>query len=92
MSGVAAHYVGMDDRSTFGESRLNCGRIIWSLWPAGPVLRITFAQYLIAFCSRLEPTMDVISGRLMGPDVPDNRVKFGHPRIKLSRAIPPEAI
>ena len=28
MSGVAVHYVGMDVRSTFGESGLNSGRII----------------------------------------------------------------
>ena len=28
MSGVAVHYVGMDVRSTFGESGLNTGRII----------------------------------------------------------------
>ena len=34
--------------------------------PAGPVLRITFVQYLIAFCSRPEVTRDVISGANVG--------------------------
>ena len=27
----------------------------------------------------------------MGPVIPDNRVKFGDPRINLSQEIPPEA-
>ena len=42
-SGVAVDYVVMDVRATFGESALNSGRSIL-LWPAGPVLRITFVQ------------------------------------------------
>ena len=44
--------------------------------PAGPVSR-TFAQYLIAFCSRLEVASDVVSGRFVTPIVPDKCVKFG---------------
>ena len=50
-----------------------------TLWSAGPVLRITFVQYLIAFCSRLEATSDLISGRFVGTLIPNNRVKFGDP-------------
>ena len=42
--------------------------------------------------SRLEVASGVISSRLMGPDVPDNRVKFVHPRNNLSREIAPEAV
>ena len=53
----------MDVRSMSGESGLNSGRIIDS-WPAGPVLRITFVQYLTAFCSRPEATSGVISSRV----------------------------
>ena len=59
---------------------------------AGPILCITFVQYLTAFCSQLEETSDVISGRFVGPVVPDNRMKFGDPRLSLSQEIPPEAI
>ena len=36
---------------------------------------------------RREVAGDVISGRLMGPDVPDKRLKFGDPRNNLSREI-----
>ena len=61
-------------------------------WPAGPVLCITFVQYLIAFCSRQEATSNVISSRFVGPVIPDNSVKFGDPLINLSPEIPPEAI
>ena len=57
----------------------------------GPLLPITFVQYLIAFHSRGEVTSDVISGRFLGPLVSDNRVKFGDHRLKHSREIPPEA-
>ena len=55
------------------------------VWPAGPVLRITFAQYLITFCSRPEATSDVISGRVLGPVILDNPVKSADPRISISR-------
>ena len=70
---MAVDLVGMDARATFGESGLKSGRIIW---PAGHVLRITYLQYLIAFCGRLEVTSDVVSNRFVGPFVPDSRVKF----------------
>ena len=63
-----------------------------TLWPARPVLRITFVQYFIAFCSRPEVMSDVISGRFVGPAIPDNRVKFSDSRLNLSREIPPEAV
>ena len=42
--------------------------------------------------SRLEVAGDVISGTLMGPDVPDKRVKFGDLRLNHSREIPPKAV
>ena len=64
----------------------------FTLWPAGPVLRVTFVQYLTAFCSRPEVMSDVISGGFVGPVVPDNRVKFGDPGFNRSREIPPEAV
>ena len=62
-----------------------------TLWPAGPVLRITFVQYLIAFNSRPEVTSDVISGGFLEPVFPDNCVKFGDLCLNHSREIPPEA-
>ena len=46
---------------------------------------------LIAFCSRSETASDVISGRFMGPIVPDNLVKFCDPGLDRSREIRPEA-
>ena len=83
----------MDVRITFGKSGLNSGRIILTLWPAGPALRITFVHYLIAFGSRPEATSDAISGRFVGPVIPDNRVKFSDPRINRSPGIiPPGAV
>ena len=61
-------------------------------WPPSPVLRISFVQYLIAFCSQPEVTSDIISSRFVGQVVPDNRVKFGDPpRLSHSGEIPPEA-
>ena len=47
-------------------------------------LRIAFVQYLIAFCCRLEVTIDVISGKFVGTVVLDNRVKFGYHRLNPS--------
>ena len=35
---------------------------------------------------------DVLSGRFVGPLVPDNRVNFGDPRLNSSREIPPKAV
>ena len=63
-----------------------------TLWPAAPVLRITFVQDLIAFYNRPEATSDVISGKFVGPVVRDNRVEFGGPRLNPSREIQPEAV
>ena len=40
----------------------------------------------------MEVAGDVISGRLMGPDIPDNREDFGDRRNNLSREIAPEAV
>ena len=54
--------------------------------------RIPFEQYLVALCSRPEVTCDVILGVFVGRVVPGNHVKFGNPRLKLSREIPPEAL
>ena len=82
----------MNVRATFGESGLNSGRII-SLWPAGPVLHISFVRYLIAFCSRPQATNDVISGRFERSVISDKLVKFGDPHsLNLSQEIPHEAV
>ena len=74
---MAVDYVGMDVRATFCESGLNRTRIILLFGRPDPF------TYLIAFCSRPEATSDVISSRFVGPVVPDNRLKFGDPRINL---------
>ena len=55
-----------------------------TLWPTGPVLRITSVQYIIEICIRQDIASDAISGRFVEPAVPDNRVKFGDPRLNLS--------
>ena len=57
------------------------------LWPAGPVSRITFWQYLTAFCSRPEVTSGVISGVVIDPTAVKVHVKFGDPRSNRSRDI-----
>ena len=93
-SDVVVDYVGTD---------VGCPCYMWqvlvkqwpkylTLWPAGHILRLTFLLYLIAFCSWPEVMSDVISGRFVGPVVPDNRVKFGDPRTNRSREISPEAV
>ena len=51
--------------------------------PATPVLR-TFVQYLIASSSRPEIASDVISGKFVGPVVPDKLVKFRDPGLNRS--------
>ena len=56
-----------------------------------PVLRTTFVQHLIAFCSRPEVTCDVMFDRSVEPVVPKNCLKFGEPGLNLSREILPEA-
>ena len=60
--------------------------------PARPVLRITYVQYLTAFCSQPKATSDVISGRSVGPLVLDSRANFPDPHSNFSRDIPPEAV
>ena len=42
--------------------------------------------------SRLKEAGDVISGRIMGSYVPDDRAKFGDPSNNLSREIAHEAV
>ena len=41
-------------------------------------------QYLIAYCSRPEAAIDIISGMLVGTIVPDKRVKYRDPRLSHS--------
>ena len=53
ISGVAVAYVSMGVRATFGKYGLNSGRIIWLLYPAGPVLCWTFCP---VFNEILQPT------------------------------------
>ena len=59
--------------------------------PEAAVLR-TFAQYLIAFCSRLEEASDVISCSFVGLTFPDDCVKCRDPRLNRSEEILPKAI
>ena len=68
---------------------MNSGRIIWLF---GRAVSRTFVQYLVAFCSRPEEASGVISGRFVGPIVPDMCEKFGEPHSNRSREIPPEAV
>ena len=49
-------------------------------------------QYLAAFYNQPERASDVISGTLVRQIVLEKCVKFGPPRLNLSREIPPEAI
>ena len=49
-------------------------------------------QYVIGFCSRREATSGVISGRFVGPIVPNNFVNFAYPRLNISREVPHEAV
>ena len=65
---------------------------LFDFWPVGPVLRITFVQYFIAFCSRPEVTSDIISGNFVGTVVPDNHVKFDDPCLNGSPEFPPQAL
>ena len=63
-----------------------------TLWPAGPVLRITFVQHLIAFYSRPEVTSNVISGKFVRQVVSDKHVRFGDRSLNRCREIPPEVV
>ena len=58
-----------------------------TLWPAEPVLRITFVQYLILFCSRPEVTSDVISSANVGQVSLEVPVKFCDSSSNASRDI-----
>ena len=61
-----------------------------TLWPAGPVLAITFVffvQYLIAICSRPEVTSDVISSANVGQVSLEVPVKFCDSSSNASRDI-----
>ena len=81
ISGLA---VGMGICTTFVESGVNSGRIIWQ---ARPVLPTTFVQYLIAFYSRPEATSDAISSSNAGQVDMDVCVKFDASRSNRSRDI-----
>ena len=78
-------------RAKFGDSWFKQSPIYLNLWPAGPVLH-TFVKYLVTFCSRLETASDVISGKFVGPIVPNKSVKFCDPRLNLSGEIEPEVV
>ena len=57
------------------------------LWPVEPVLHTIVVQYLIAFCSQIEATSDVISGAIGGQVGMDVRVKFSDSSSNGSRDI-----
>ena len=52
----------------------------------------TCAQYLVAFCNRLERASDVISGKFVRQIAAEKCVKFSHPRLNDSGEILPETI
>ena len=61
MSSMALDYVSADVHASFGDYRLNTGRIIrLFVWP--DAFCALFVQYLITFCNRPEAASDVISG------------------------------
>ena len=78
-------YAGMNIPASFGDSRLNNGRM------AKPVLH-TFVQYLTAFCSRPEAANDIISSRFGSPIAIDKCVKCRDPCLNRTQEIPPEAV
>ena len=47
-------------------------------------------QHVVGLGLKVAITSDVISGTFVGPVVPDNRVKFGDPRLNRSQEIPPD--
>ena len=55
-------------------------------------LTLTLTQYLIAFCSRPEATYDLMPSGFEEPVDPDDRVKFGDPRLNFSQESPPAAV
>ena len=63
-----------------------------TLWPTGPILRITFVQYLIPFCRRTQVTSDIKSGKFMGPVFPGQPCDIRWSSLDRFREIPPEAV
>ena len=49
-------------------------------------------QYLIAFCSQPVAASDVMSGRFVGPFIPNTHLKFDDHRRNGSWEIPPEVV
>ena len=75
----------MNVLATFGESGLQWPN--YSTLPGRPVLRITFVQYLIAFCTRPDATSDVVSGVAYRPIGVMVHAKFNDSRSNRSRDI-----
>ena len=76
--------------SLVGDLASDCGRIIRLF--AGQTRFAHFQQYSVAFCSRLEAAIDVISGVLLRLVVPDQAAKFRVPGQKFSREIQSKAV
>ena len=72
ISGVTVDKVGMNVSVKFGDSVLNSGQIIRLFASRIRFTHFCAVMYLIVFCSRLEAASDGISGRFVGPTVPDN--------------------
>ena len=86
---MAIDLVGLDIRINLGDSRLS--RSNYSTVLVGPTL-LTFIQYSVVICSRLEAANDVISSRFVRLIVPDNFVKFCDPRLNCSLEIRPKVL
>ena len=72
----------------YGDSRSNRSRDIrrpYFVTHDDSDVLLTFVQYLITFCSRLEEASDVTSGNCVKPNVSNKRVKFGDPRLNRTR-------
>ena len=65
---------------------------LFDSFPARHILRLTFVQYLIAFCSREEAASDVVSGRFVRLIVPDEGAEFCDPHFNRSGELQFEAI
>ena len=79
---VRQDYAGVAVPASFGDSRLNRGRIIQLF--ARPDLLYALLCSIGALCSQREAAIDVISGRFVEPIVPDKFVKFSDPRLNRS--------
>ena len=80
----------MDVWVKFGDFTLQMAELLDSLL-ASSALR-TFVQYLIAFCRRQEAAVGVISGKFVGPIVPDKLVKLFEPPLNRSGEIQPKLV